>query len=84
MQFAEWMAYAQVEPFGPLRDDYRAGVSAATVANVLGRRKGEPAVQPLDFFPDVKGPTRADRQEDRNARIAGTIAFLASMAPKKE
>lgn len=78
------MAYAQVEPFGPNRDDYRAGVAAATVANVFGRRKGEAPVQPIDFFPDLKGPTRSDAQEERNARIAGTIALLASMAPKKE
>lgn len=76
------MAYAQVEPFGPMREDYRAGVTAATVANVFGRRKGESAVQPLEFFPDLKGPTRADQQDERNTRIAGTIAVLASMAPK--
>lgn len=78
------MAYAQVEPFGPMRDDNRAGVVAATIANLFGRRKGESAVQPIEFFPDLKGPTKADQQEERNTRIAGTIAVLASMAPKKE
>ena len=82
-QIAEWMAYAKVEPFGSLREDYRAGVSAATVANLFGRRKGENPVQPIDFYPDVKPSTGPTPREERDARIASTMALLASMAPRE-
>lgn len=33
-EFSEWMIYAELEPFGSLRDDQRSGVIAATLANV--------------------------------------------------
>lgn len=46
----EWLAYAQVEPFGEERADLRAGIVAATVANV-NRAKGTPAAKPTDFMP---------------------------------
>lgn len=51
-EFGEWMAYYQLEPFGPLRDDRRAGEVAAMVANVNRDRKHrrEPFTW-LDFFP---------------------------------
>lgn len=33
-EIAEWMAYAQLEPFGEERADLRAGIIASTIANV--------------------------------------------------
>lgn len=50
-EFTDWLAYAEVEPFGPVREDERAGVVASVIANVYRdrKRKPEPFV-PGDFF----------------------------------
>ncbi|MBU3694793.1 MAG: hypothetical protein FGM40_08205 [Rhodocyclaceae bacterium] len=32
-ELAEWLAYDQIEPFGPQREDLRAGLICSTVAN---------------------------------------------------
>lgn len=42
-ELVEWIAYYQIEPFGPRRDDYRAGTVAATVYNVNRTKRGKPA-----------------------------------------
>lgn len=51
-EFAEWMAYSMHEPFGPEREDQRAGVVAALIANVNrdSKRRSEP-YDVEDFFP---------------------------------
>lgn len=53
-EFGEWMAYAEVEPFGPGRDDARAGVIASLIANANRDtdRRAEP-YEPEDFFPNL-------------------------------
>lgn len=48
--FAEWQAYCAVEPFGPPAEFWRAGVIAATLANVH-RKKGQQPFKPEDFMP---------------------------------
>ena len=47
-EFAEYWAYDQLEPFGPERDDLRAGVVASTIANV----NRDPKRQRTPFTPD--------------------------------
>lgn len=56
-EFSEWMTYAALEPFGPLRDDLRAGEIAATIANVnrVSATRPQPW-EPADFFPVLAGP----------------------------
>ncbi len=51
--FLEWIAYDRVEPFGPWREDIRAGIVASTVANV-NRSKKTDAYTPNDFVPEFK------------------------------
>ncbi len=46
----EWIAYAEIEPFGEERADLRAGIVASTMANI-NRQKGKPAYKPQDFMP---------------------------------
>jgi len=48
-QFAEWMAYAQLEPWGEERADLRAGIIASTMANSMRSKKGKP-FKPQDFM----------------------------------
>lgn len=46
----EWMAFFNMEPWGAVREDYRAGIIASTLVNVNGGKKGGKPAQPTDFF----------------------------------
>lgn len=46
----EWMVFFNLEPWGGIRADYRAGVITSTLVNVHGGKKGGKAAQPKDFF----------------------------------
>lgn len=49
-ELTEWLAFAEVEPFGEERADLRAGIVASTVAaGYVG--KGKRAPGPQDFMP---------------------------------
>jgi len=56
-EFAEWLAYSQLEPFDELRADLRAGIVASTVANVYRDTSVRAeAFQPNDFMPFARKP----------------------------
>ena len=61
-QFAEWMAYSRLEPWGEDRDDLRMGIVASVIAN-SNRGKGKKPYKPQDFMPDFE-------PEDEAAAIA--------------
>jgi hypothetical protein len=61
-EFAEWMAYYNIEPFGPEREDLRAGIVACTIANV-NRGKGTRSMKPSDFVPKFGGKSRQSESE---------------------
>mgnify|MGYP003304213559 FL=1 len=46
----EWMVFFNMEPWGAVREDYRAGIIASTLVNVNGGKKGGKPAQPTDFF----------------------------------
>lgn len=51
-ELTEWMAYAQVEPFGEERGDLRAGIVASTIANVnRDTKKRRKPFEPEEFMP---------------------------------
>jgi len=58
-EFAEWMAYCEVEPFGEERADLRSAIVASTVANAHRdpKRRRKP-FRPLDFMPRFDAPRR--------------------------
>ncbi len=62
-EFNLWLAFYGREPFGYDLDNWRAGMIAATVANVTLRPKRP--FKPLDFFP---GSKRAPRLTERQRR----------------
>lgn len=63
-EFAEWMAYAQLEPFGGLQDDLRAGAIASTIANVNRDSDKTPRpFEPGDFFPSLTDAGAAEAPE---------------------
>lgn len=52
-QFAEWMAYSRLEPWGEDRDDLRMGIVASVIAN-SNRGKGKKPYKPQDFMPNFE------------------------------
>lgn len=59
-QIAGWEAYNELEPFGPLQEEWRAGLIASTVANfspISSRRN----LTPRDFLPQRRPKTLAER-----------------------
>ena len=61
-QFAEWMAYAKLEPFGEERADLRAGIVASTIANV-NRGKNQKPYKPTDFMASFELETEEQAAE---------------------
>jgi hypothetical protein len=62
VEMQEWMMFAAKEPFGEIRADIRAGIIAAAVAALKGRR-----TTPLDFMPFFE---RAEAKEETSAQLA--------------
>ena len=55
LEFTEWMAYYRIEPFGPWRSDYQAGIVAAAVVNARAfRPKHEKPHGPAEFMPSFE------------------------------
>jgi len=61
-ELAEWMAYAELEPFGEERADLRAGIVASTIANV-NRGKNRKAYKAVDFVPKFERKRRQSANE---------------------
>ena len=74
-ELREWMAYYSLEPWGQERGDLRAGIIAATMAN-LKRGKSSKAFTPKDFMPKYDLPPRRKQTVDdvRNILRAFTKA----------
>lgn len=49
-EFGEWIAYAEIEPFGSVRFDQLIGTVAATLVNIYSERGSKPKTWE-DFFP---------------------------------
>jgi hypothetical protein len=64
-EFARWIAYFCLEPFGYEVENWRMGTIAATVANVSPGRKGKALVS-ADFCP--KKPNAAPAMSPRQKR----------------
>ena len=59
-ELSEWMAYAQIEPFGEKRADLRSGIVASTMANIhRGKRKPFKAE---DFMPEFERQEKAPEE----------------------
>lgn len=61
-EFAHWVAYYRIDPFGDERADLRAGIIASTVANVHATKKSQ-QLKPADFMPDFEPPKRQSTKE---------------------
>ena len=72
-QFAEWLAYSRIEPWGEERDDLRTGILASMIANMF-RDKGKKPAKPSDFilnFEPEDEQTRVQRMIESVRRSLG-------------
>jgi hypothetical protein len=74
-QFAEWMAYATLEPFGEYREELRHGQRMAFEAARGGLRK-----RPIDFmnFTDPPAPPKPEPPSRLSHRIATELFGIRS------
>lgn len=78
-EFAEWLAYDRLSPFGPEREDWRAGMVASKIVNIFAG-KGTRLAKPEDFMPTF--PDKREREDD--ASVPDKIwNFLKSLAPPR-
>ena len=74
-EFAEWMAFDRIDPFGEARGDVRSGVLAALIANIhRDRKKRAEPYSALDFMPFLRreqeiGRFLAARGENMASRV---------------
>lgn len=73
----EWMAFYEAEPFGMKREDDRAAIVAATVANVH-RGKGQRAYRLSDFTPKYQKRATSVQQ------MKQVMHQIAAMANRKQ
>lgn len=76
-EFTGWLAYAEMEPFGPRREDERAGVIAALIANIargMSRSADSEPYTAASFFPELAEPAPAPEPVDLLAKIRTWIA----------
>jgi len=64
-EFAEWQAYASIEPFGEERADLRSAIVACVIAN-SNRSKSQKAFKVKDFMPKFGRPKEQTWQEMKN------------------
>jgi hypothetical protein len=54
-EFAEWMAFFQLEPYGEWREDFRFANLMALISNVMTRSNDSDPITPVeDFMPDFE------------------------------
>ncbi len=84
-EFAEWMAYATIEPFGPIREDERAGIVAAIIANVNRDSSTHPEPFTVDeFLPRYEGPDPKPSTLDEDKLKRKLETWATSMAANAE
>ena len=70
--FAMWMAYSRLEPWGEERDDLRMGIVASTIANA-NRGKGQKAFTPDQFMPSFEPETEEQAAERLIAKARAAL-----------
>jgi len=67
-EFAEWLAYQQIDPSGEDRADLRAAIIACVIANANRDPKSKPFT-PSDFMPDFAPKRQPPNDELIRAKL---------------
>ncbi|WP_042297113.1 phage tail assembly protein T [Paraburkholderia bannensis] len=83
VEFAHWMAYYNIEPFGTPIENLRMGIVASTMANIH-RDPKRPAFAPADFIPGGRKPDPVlfDDPKDQ-ARFVALSVFGVDLSQAK-
>lgn len=81
-EFAEWMAYYTMEPWGEDRSDLRAGIIASTIANTQ-RGKRTKAFKPSDFMPNFDRPRKCKQSPEEMRALFRLITNASGGEVKK-
>tara|TARA_Y100000310_G_scaffold112096_1_gene110523 strand:- start:215 stop:535 length:321 start_codon:yes stop_codon:yes gene_type:complete len=80
-ELTDWLAYWRLDPFGEERADLRAGIVAATTANVWAG-KGKRA-KPADFMPKFDTPSKRQTADQMRAQFRLAAAAFNRVSKKK-
>ena len=81
-EFAEWMAFGTLEPWGFESDNWRAALIAAMVANtVRDPKKKRKPYQPEDFMPQMGKDKEPPSQDDLRSKID---QFMVAFGGKRD
>jgi len=90
-QLVEWKAYADVEPFGAIRDNYHAAIIAKIIADAHGAKIGGRPFKYEDFLLNFKEVSEQQQQQkpqtqtwQQKKSIAMMIAKAAALAAEGE
>lgn len=73
-QLFEWIAYAELEPFGEDRADWRAALVASMVHNVAVDRKHQKKVQDFLLKFGDQEPRKPKTWQEMKAKLLGPVA----------
>ena len=68
-ELIDWEAFQRIEPQGFHMDNFRAGVVAATVANVAPRPRGSKPHKPSDFYPVIGRNSGLTPRQERELAV---------------
>jgi len=76
-EMTEWIAYAQLDPFGSVRGDLQAGVIASTVANASrDPKKRRQPFEPKDFLLQFAAEGKREKTPDELLAKVKNLAKL--------
>lgn len=82
-EFAEWMAYAQIEPFGDERADMRMAILASLIANVnRDPKKKSTPYEVSDFMPKFEASEPISKEEALAAIDAAMTSLVLATGGK--
>jgi hypothetical protein len=84
-KFVRWMIYERIEPFGQLRDDYRAALITSEVANTGYDTKGKRFTAEDFLLKFGGGTTKPKKQKTEDMiKMLTIMAHSLAGAPRKE
>lgn len=84
-EFAEWLAYQELNPASEERADFRAAIVAAVIANLFKGKKDK-MISPIDFMPYTERPQISAKDQARQVEdkiLAWTRMMQAKQAKRK-
>lgn len=80
----EWLAFSEIEPFGPLVDARRAALIAAAPYNTaFGRSKNAKIIKPEDLCPELRKPMPKQTSKEMAEQLRSMAISMGGVVRKK-